>query len=183
MLIDTSSLSDLSQMFLNRPISQISFTSQFNTEDITSFLTMFSGTQLIHINISTFDTYNVKGMQNMFSDCKNLKSIILSNFNNNKLQNLVGMFSGCSSLENITFINFNTEHVEQAYSMFNSCNKLTYIDISSFKFSSTCDLRNFFNKDNAKPKGTIKLTKDTKTKIEQYFPEDWNFECVDGDCD
>ena len=182
MFIDTSGLTDLSEMFFDKPITQISFTSQFNTEDITTFQTMFSGSQLIHINISTFDTSNVNSMHSMFSGCKNLKSVILSNFNNKKLKYLIGMFSGCSSLENVTFINFNTEKVEQAYSMFRDCNKLTYIDISSFKFNPECDLRYFFSKDSAKSNGTIKLTKDTKTIIEQYFPEDWNFECIDGDC-
>ena len=57
MFIDTSGLTDLSEMFFNKPISQLSFTSQFNTEDITTFHSMFSGTQIIYINISTFEYF------------------------------------------------------------------------------------------------------------------------------
>ena len=86
-------LRDLSEMFYKKPITQISFTSQFDTSNIESFFQMFSECKLLtHINISTFDTSKVTNIYKMFSDCPKLKSVILSNFNNKKLQYLNFMF-------------------------------------------------------------------------------------------
>ena len=51
------------------------------------------------INLSSFNTTNVKDMSYMFSDCSSLQSIDLSSFNTTNVKDMSVMFWGCSSLE------------------------------------------------------------------------------------
>ena len=51
------------------------------------------------INLSSFNTTNVKDMNNMFTYCSSLQSIDLSSFNTTNVEDISGMFNGCSSLE------------------------------------------------------------------------------------
>ena len=48
------------------------------------------------INLSNFNTNNVKSMNEMFSGCSSLQEINLFNFNINNVTDMRGMFSGCS---------------------------------------------------------------------------------------
>ena len=49
---------------------------------------------LTSLNLSNFNTNNVKNMSYMFSDCSFLTSLNLSNFNNNNVTNMNYMFCG-----------------------------------------------------------------------------------------
>ena len=61
---------------------------------------MFSGcSSLQSINLSSFNTTNVKYMGFMFSGCSSLQSIDLSSFNTTNVENMRWMFSYCYSLE------------------------------------------------------------------------------------
>ena len=64
---------------------------------------MFSEcSSLISLNLSNFNTINVKDMSYMFYNCSSLTSLNLSNFNTNNVNNMSGMFSYCSSLTTLT---------------------------------------------------------------------------------
>ena len=59
---------------------------------------MFCGCSLLkELNLSNFDTSNVRLMSWMFSRCTSLKKLNLLNFNTNKLYDLSYMFNYCSS--------------------------------------------------------------------------------------
>ena len=60
----------------------------------------------------------------MFSGCSSLTNINLSNFNTNNVKDMSGMFYGCSSLTNINLSNFNTNNVKYMSFMFLGCKKL-----------------------------------------------------------
>ena len=61
---------------------------------------MFDGcSSLISIDLSSFNTTNVKHMSFMFSWCSSLISIDLSSFNTTNVNNMWGMFDRCSSLK------------------------------------------------------------------------------------
>ena len=51
------------------------------------------------IDLSSFNTNNVKDMSDMFFKCSSLESIDLSSFNTNNVTNMSNMFGGCSSLK------------------------------------------------------------------------------------
>ena len=63
-------------------------------------------------------------MSKMFSYCSSLKSIDLSSFNTTNVKDMSFMFSGCSSLQSINLSSFNTTNVKNMRSMFYGCSSL-----------------------------------------------------------
>ena len=63
-------------------------------------------------------------MNNMFSNCYNLKNINLSNFNTQNVINMSNMFYDCKSLTNINLSNFNTQNFTYMSYMFFGCDVL-----------------------------------------------------------
>ena len=53
------------------------------------------------LDLSNFNTTNVKSMYDMFSDCSSLKNLNISKFDTTNVYNMSSMFSGCSSLNSI----------------------------------------------------------------------------------
>ena len=60
----------------------------------------------------------------MFSDCSSLQSINLSSFNTTNVKNMKWMFSYCSSLQSINLSSFNTTNVKDMRYMFWVCSSL-----------------------------------------------------------
>jgi len=61
---------------------------------------MFCGcSSLTNVNLSNFNTHNVKDMRNMFGFCSSLKNINLSNFNTYNIINMNCIFYGYKSLK------------------------------------------------------------------------------------
>ena len=59
---------------------------------------MFYGcSSLKELNLSNFNTNNVKDMRSMFFGCSSLKELNLSNFNTNNVRDMIKMFYGCSN--------------------------------------------------------------------------------------
>ena len=123
----------------------------------------YNCTSLKLLNLTTFDTGNVKYMKSMFERCTSLTSIILGNnfvstkvenmdsmFHNchflesidypisigDKVYNLTNFFSNCYSLTSINFQNFNTSKISYYTNMFYNCYKIKNIDVSKFLFKS-----------------------------------------------
>ena len=57
-------------------------------------------------------------MSYMFYECKSLKELNLSNFNTNNVRNMEYIFCGCSSLQELNLSNFNTSNVYNMNRMF-----------------------------------------------------------------
>ena len=51
-------------------------------------------------------------MRNMFSRCSSLINLNLSNFNTQNVKDMDGLFSHCYSLVNLNLSNFNTQNVK-----------------------------------------------------------------------
>ena len=62
-------------------------------------------------------------MSNMFFDCSSLTSLNLSNFNTNNVRDMGYMLSKCSSLTTLNLSNFNTNNVKDMTEMFSGINK------------------------------------------------------------
>ena len=82
---------------------------------------------LTSLDLSNFNTENVKNMSNMFWGCQNLTSLNLSNFNTENVKNMRDMFWGCQNLTSLNLSNFNTENVKYMSAMFYGCNSLQTI--------------------------------------------------------
>ena len=60
----------------------------------------------------------------MFRGCSSLQSIDLSSFNTTNVKDMSGMFAGCSSLQSIDLSSFNTTNVKDMRDMFCGCPSL-----------------------------------------------------------
>ena len=73
---------------------------------------MFYGcSNLVDIDLSSFNTSKVTDMTWLFKGCKSLKSINVSNFDTSKVTKMGGMFAGCNLLTNLNLTNFDTRDV------------------------------------------------------------------------
>ena len=96
----------------------------FNKLLTSTFCMFWKCSSLISIDLSSFNTTNVKDMWGMFSGCSSLQSINLSSFNTTNVKDMNYMFRGCSSLQSINLTSFNTTNVENMYQMFYGCSSL-----------------------------------------------------------
>ena len=76
-------------------------------EGVTRLNSMFAGKKWLTdiVFTSAFNTSKVTDMSFMFSGCSSLTSLDLSNFDTSKVYTMSGMFSGCKSLQNIKMPN------------------------------------------------------------------------------
>ena len=61
--------------------------------------------------LENFNTINVKYINEMFNNCKSLKSLNLSNFKTNNVTNMNNMFNNCKSLKSLNLSNFKTSNI------------------------------------------------------------------------
>ena len=83
----------------------------------------------------------------MFSGCSSLKSINLSSFNTTNVKDMSGMFMNCSSLQSIDLSSFNTTNVEYMNSMFYECFSLKKENVKISNYGKKI-LREYYRKKN-----------------------------------
>ena len=100
-----------------------------NTNKVEIIEGMFSlCNELEFLDLSNWDTSNLRNMDGMFASCKKLKEITgIDNFITNKVESMVATFYWCSELEYLDLSNWNTSNVKNMKIMFNNCNKLKEI--------------------------------------------------------
>lgn len=101
-----------------------------NTKITDGHLFFFACHNLESVNISYTTNYvYLNKSDNMFSDCKSLKSIDLSGIDTSNVTNMEYMFSVCPSLTKLNISNFNMDNVTKYSYMFNRCDNLTLDNI------------------------------------------------------
>ena len=119
--------------------------SSFNTKNVKNMMNMFLGCEnLKNINLSSFDTRNVINMSGIFGGCKNLTNIDLSSFNTKNVNYMIFMFSGCINLLNLNLSSFDTKNVISMLGMFYGCKNLTNLDLSSFDTQNVSNVDGMF---------------------------------------
>ena len=112
----------------------ISFTSEFNTENVEYMDAMFMGcSSLISINFSNLNTKNVKTMEAMLHSCKSLKSIDFSNLDLRNVEIMYKFCYMCDSLVSVNFTNTTTLNLTSYPGMFGYCVNLTSVELTNFK--------------------------------------------------
>ena len=149
--IDTSNVTNMSNMFENcSELSSLDLCG-FNTSNVKDMTCMFEGCEsLTHLNLSEFDTSSVTHMYGMFKGCKSLTDLDLSNFDTSNVVHMngydVGMFQGCSSLISLNLSRFNTSATESMEYMFCDCGSLASLDLTGFDTSNVTDMNRMFFK-------------------------------------
>ena len=107
--------------------------SSFNTSDVTNMSYMFYDCSNVQsLDLSSFNTENAISMSCMFYGCSKLNNIFFSSSRTNKLTDMSYMFYGCSNVQSLDLSSFNTENVFNMNYMFFDCSNVQSLDLSSF---------------------------------------------------
>ena len=101
--------------------------------------------KLTSIDLSHFYTTYATDMSYMFSGCRRLTSLDLSRFNGEMMTNMSYMFNNCTALMSLDLSAFNTSKVTSMSYMFNNCTGLTSLDLSTFNTSKVTNMSYMFN--------------------------------------
>ena len=143
--LNTSEVTDMSDMFSNCQYLTSLDVSSFNTSHVTDMSSMFSGCyRLTSLDLSNLNTSHVTDMSSMFSGCNGLTSLDVSNFNTSHVTDMSSMFSGCYRLTSLDVGNLITSNVTDMSSMFYGCSGLTSLDLSNFNTSSVTNISSMF---------------------------------------
>ena len=136
-------------LLIDKPITQISFYSITNNRYLLSFdecygvklttcANMFYGCSgLTSLNLSNFDTSNVKDMRYVFRDCTALTSLDLSNFNTSNVTDMYSMFGYCTGLTSLDIRSFSSINLSSCGSMLISVPSTCKVYVNKSKFTKT----------------------------------------------
>ncbi|RMC40793.1 BspA family leucine-rich repeat surface protein [Lactobacillus sp. ESL0236] len=139
-LVDTTAITDMSDMFNNcRNLTSLKIQS-FNTAQVTNMGGMFNGCEsLAKLDLASFNTAQVKNMRWMFHNCYSLKQLDLSHFDTSNTETMEIMFNSCKSLTKLDLSNFNTAKVTSMMAMFDNCASLVELNIRNFNTKQVTD--------------------------------------------
>ena len=121
--------------------------SNFDSSELKSMEWMFANCKSLNtINFKNFDTNNVTDMSLLFFGCQNLKHLDLSNFITRNVTNMSFMFGRCINLRSLNFLpSFSTMSVNNFNGMFYNCSSLIKLDLSNFNTANAKSMSGMFD--------------------------------------
>lgn len=140
--IDVSKVTDMSYMFFRSNFSSIDLSS-WNTKNLKYGGHLFSGAiKPKNIDLSSWNVNNLLGADNMFSYA-GAEHINLSGWQSAKLVDTSNMFLGTFSLQTLNLTGFNTSNVTNMYGMF-ATSAVPNLNLSSFDTSKVTNMNSMF---------------------------------------
>ena len=135
--------------------------SSFNTANTSYVESMFQDCEnLQNIKFSPdFTIAKVDDISRMFSGCSSLTALDLSKFNTSQVKKMIWTFKDCSSLTKLDLSSFDTSNVIDMNGMFNNCSSLKELDLRSFVIDPNIDKG--YMLDGLAKLNTLKLGKST----------------------
>ena len=117
----------------------------FDTSKVTNMEAMFAGMpSLTTLNLSNFDTSKVTRMNSMFEGASRLTTLNLSNFDTSKVTDMEAMFGYMYGLTSLNISSFDTSQVTNMRDMFSNIRNLTSLNLTNFDTSQVTDMRAMF---------------------------------------
>ena len=138
---ETGTLTAASGMFNGcSSLTSVTMSSNFKSENVTSFDNMFKGCSNLDSAEFSFDTSSSQSFKNMFNGCGKVKELDLSSFDTSSLtgDGLNGIFSGCNSLETLNMSGWNMEGLTSLDDVFNGLTALATLDMGEGWNLSNC---------------------------------------------
>ena len=111
--------------------------SNWDTSNIRYMISTFNGcTNLTELNCSTWNTGKVYNLQLAFLNCKSLETIPVRDWDTRSLIYMDKAFSYCTSLTNLDVSKWDTSKVVEMTSVFYQCSSLKTLDVSKWKTSN-----------------------------------------------
>lgn len=139
--LDTSLISSTYEMFKDSPLTELDL-SFFNTSNVKNMGYMFNNASAEHLDLSSFDTSKVENMESMFYQSK-AKTINISSFDTSSVKNMAAMFSDMPNLQELDVSHFDTSNVINMSSMFYKLDA-GEIDLSNFNTENVEDFSAMF---------------------------------------
>lgn len=164
----TGSSSDIKKLFKKIPAF---------TTTVTDCYQMFSGcTELVEIDMTTFDTTNMTSFRSLFNNCQKLETVTFGNYPTTNLGRIDSMFMDCSKLETINLSFIGEGYITYMNNAFDGCVKLKEINLSNFKttagISMNSNTQNMFRNCSLLEKLDMRsfdFTKITGTAFNNFF--------------
>ena len=143
--IDTSRVTDMSEMFSGDTSLTALDLSGLETGRCTNMSGMFSGcTALYDLDIANFNTANVTTMESMFAGCQSLTAVDTSHFDAGRVTSMENMFNGCSTLREIDLLSLSAPLNTTMEKMFYGCASLKTADLRGMETSNVTSLESAF---------------------------------------
>ena len=169
----TDECTSMYKMFYNcRSLTSLNI-SGWNTGNVRTMSYMFRYCKyLTNLDISGWNTSNVRTMYSMFGSCISLTNLDISRWNTGNVTNMSYMFRYCTSLTNLDISGWNTSNVRTMYSMFLNCTSLTNLDISGWNTGNVTNMQLIFNECNELTE--VKVSQETYNKMTALAEENNN---------
>ena len=119
--IDTSKITNMSNLFANSIRTDFSGIEKWNVSNVTDMSFLFGNCENFNQDISNWDVSNVKDMSYMFKGCKNFNQDI-SKWDTSRAIDMQEMFNGCTNF-NQPLNDWDVSSVEDMNCMFQRCEK------------------------------------------------------------
>lgn len=159
--LQTTKVTNMSFMFAGCSKLASLDLSSFNTANTSYVESMFQDCEnLQSIKFSPdFTIAKVDDISRMFSGCSSLTALDLSMFNTSQVKKMIWTFKDCSSLTKLDLTSFDTSNVIDMNGMFNNCSNLKELDLRSFIIDPNIDKG--YMLDGLAKLNTLKLGKNT----------------------
>ena len=159
--LQTTKVTNMSFMFAGCSKLASLDLSSFNTANTSYVESMFQDCEnLQNIKFSPdFTIAKVDDISHMFSGCSSLTALDLSMFNTSQVKKMIWTFKDCSSLTKLDLSSFDTSNVIDMNGMFNNCSNLKELDLRSFVIDPNIDKG--YMLDGLAKLNTLKLGKST----------------------
>ena len=117
--IDTSLITDMSELFKNSKRVNFEGLETWNTSNVVNMSSMFELAENFNYNINSWDVSKVENMSKMFWECKKFNQP-LNKWNISNVNNVQSMFGNCS-IFNQNIENWNTSNIKIFSFMFYNC--------------------------------------------------------------
>ena len=137
--LDTSTASNMHELFRNTSSLRSLDLSTFNTSNVTTMYGMFTNaSSLTSLDLSGWDTSNVTAMNRMFEGTTSLESLNISTWNTENVLTMSRMFFGANALPTLDLSSFSTQSVSHMAQMFQNTTSLSTLSFGEdFAFLST----------------------------------------------
>ena len=143
--IDTSNITDMSEMFyMCYSITDLTLNT-FNTSNVTNMYGMFTGASyLTYLDLNSLDTSNVTDIRSMFSSCTGLKTLKVGDLDISKVKSFYQLFNQCSALSSFDANKWDVSHVTNFQATFYGCKGFTELDLSNWHTTSATTMQQMF---------------------------------------
>jgi len=139
--------SKLRGLFSNLPfLVEIKNADYLDTSAVTDMAYMFAGSSnLISVDVSTWNVGNVRNMGAMFAEASSLISLDVSNWDTSNVTEIWSIFSGASSLTELDMSNWDVSNIQDLHATFFETSSLVSLDVSNWDTSNVTWMNRVFS--------------------------------------